>query len=258
MAASFYDELAPFYHLLYVDWEAAVQTQGAALTALLEAHGVRPGAAVLDAACGIGTQALGLSAHGYRIQGSDISARAVARLAEEATRRGLDVHTHVDDLQFLTRVPSESADAILACDNSLPHLLTDESLLQAFRTALRVLRPNGVAVYSVRDYINLVRTSPEVRPYGLHYEGEERLLAVQVWEWEGDQYDLRMYLTRESADGKCSTQVLVTRYYAVTIDRLMGLMSQAGFVAVERRDDVLFQPVILGHKRPTASRLSPS
>jgi hypothetical protein len=46
--------------------------------------------------------------------------------------------------------------------------------------------------------------------------------------------------------------VLVTRYYAVTIERLMQLMAVAGFVDVERRNDVLFQPVLLGKRPATA------
>jgi SAM-dependent methyltransferase len=247
--SSFYDELAPFYHLLYGDWDVAVQTQGSALATLLEGKGIRPGGAVLDTACGIGTQALGLAARGYRVRASDVSAGSVTRLAAEAAQRGFDIPCYVDDLRLLTLAANDSADAILACDNSLPHLLTDEHLLEAFRSALRVLKPNGVTVYSVRDYLNLPRKNPDVRPYNLRYDGEDRLLTVQVWEWHGDQYDLRMYLTREFGNGECSTRVLVTRYYAISIDRLMELMSQAGFVSVERRDDVLFQPVILGQKR---------
>lgn len=248
-ASSFYDELAPFYHLLYADWESAVRVQGAALARLLEARGVPRGGRVLDAACGIGTQALGLAAQGYRVEASDLSAGEIARLGQEAARRSLDVRTRLDDLRTLARCEAASVGAVIACDNSIPHLLTDAELLQAFRSALRVLEADGLAVYSVRDYAGIARKTPDVRPHGLRFDGGSRFLAVQVWEWDGDRYDLRMYLTEESPDGACSTRVLVTRYYAVTIDRLMELMAQAGFVAVERLDDVLFQPVILGRKR---------
>jgi hypothetical protein len=37
-------------------------------------------------------------------------------------------------------------------------------------------------------------------------------MAVQLWEWDGDQYDLRMYLTSESPEGACETRVLRSRY----------------------------------------------
>ena len=37
-AAPFYDRLAPYYHLLYGDWETSVARQGAALARLLDSH----------------------------------------------------------------------------------------------------------------------------------------------------------------------------------------------------------------------------
>jgi SAM-dependent methyltransferase len=138
--------------------------------------------------------------------------------------------------------------AVLACDNSLPHLLSDEDILRALRSCYRSLRPGGVAVFSVRDYATIERKNPDVRPYGLHREAGRRFLAVQVWEWDGDQYDLWLYLTSESSAGKFTTQVIQTRYDAVTLARLAELMSEAGFVNVQRRDDVLFQPVLFGQR----------
>lgn len=92
------------------------------------------------------------------------------------------------------------------------------------------------------------RKSPDVRPYGLRYEEGSRFLAVQVWEWGADQYDLRMYLTSESPPGICETRVLRSRYYAVSIAQLLALLAEAGFVEVQRRDNVLFQPVLLGRR----------
>ncbi|MEO8675866.1 MAG: class I SAM-dependent methyltransferase [Casimicrobiaceae bacterium] len=254
MTASFYDELAPYYHLLYDDWERTVGRQGTALAALLKERGVDSGAAVHDAACGIGTQALGLLQNGYRVTASDISAGAIERLRAELARLGLAADAQVDDLRTLELVASGSMAAILACDNSIPHLLTDAEILRAFRACLRCIRPGGVAVYSVRDYAVIERRNPDVRPYGMRNEGGRRFLAVQVWEWEGegDQYDLRIYLTSESPAGACETRVLRSRYYAVPIAKLLLLMADAGFVDIERRDDVLFQPVLVG-RRPDAT-----
>lgn len=248
MTAEFYDGLAPYYHLLYGNWDAAVSTQGQALAALLEQHGLAPGAQVLDAACGIGTQTLGLLQQGYAVRSSDLSAGAIRRLRDELAHRGLEAPAHVDDLRTLATVGNTSQDAVIACDNSVPHLLSDDELLQAFQSSLRVLRPGGLLVLSVRDYAAIERRSPDVRPYGLHLEGNTRFLAVQVWEWDGDYYDLRIYLTSESPEGDCRTQVLRSRYYAVTTDQLLALLSRAGFEQAHRRDDVLFQPVLVASK----------
>ena len=252
MTASFYDQLAPYYHLLYADWESAIVKQGSALADLLRRSGVGPGQPVLDAASGIGTQSIGLLTRGYVVTASDISPKAIERLNEELSRRDLRANTRVDDLLTLEHTRSESMAAVLACANSIPHLLSDAELLRSFKSCYRCLRPGGVAIFSVRDYAAIERKSPDVRPYGLRYDAGSRFLAVQVWEWHGDEYDLRVYLTSESSDGLCQTQVLKSRYYAVSIDRLLALMAEAGFDRIQRRDDVLFQPVLMGY-RPSAA-----
>ena len=74
----FYDLLARDYHLLYPDWEQAIRAQAAALSGLIEAAHAGAKGTVLDCACGIGTQALGLAALGYTVTGSDISPKSVA------------------------------------------------------------------------------------------------------------------------------------------------------------------------------------
>ncbi|MBN8487494.1 MAG: class I SAM-dependent methyltransferase [Burkholderiales bacterium] len=242
--AGFYNALAPDYHLLYGDWHAAIDRQGEALAQLLASAGVPPGSVVLDAACGIGTQTIGLVARGYRLQASDLSVGAVERLSQELVARDLSADLRVDDIQTLQSVQAGSMDAVIACDNSIPRLLSDDQILCALRSCYRSLRPGGVIVLSVRDYAAEDRSSPSLRPYRLHQAHGERFVAVQVWEWEGDHYDLRLYLTRESPDGTCQTQVLLSRYYAITTDRLLALLERAGFVDGERRDSVLFQPVL--------------
>lgn len=84
---AFYDELADRYDLLYADWRASTARQGRALDALLTA-GLGPGPhRVLDSACGIGTQALGLAALGHRVTGTDLSPGSVARAARRGTGR---------------------------------------------------------------------------------------------------------------------------------------------------------------------------
>jgi len=253
-ARFFYDELAPFYHLLYPDWEASISRQGSALAALLRELGVRPGDAVLDVACGIGTQTLGLLQHGYTVTASDISPAAIERLKREQSSRDLHARAYVDDMRTLARAESGSTAAVIACDNSVPHLLSDVDILQAFRQFYRCVHPGGWVAVSVRDYASLQRHNPDVRPYGLRYDGDRRFLAVQVWEWDGDQYDLSLYLTSEFPDGICETRVLKSRYYAVSVERLIQLLSDAGFDDVQRRDGVIFQPVLLG-RRPPASLL---
>lgn len=246
MIASFYDALAPYYHLIFPDWEASGARQSRALVRLLDALGVPPGSRILDAACGIGTQALGLAAAGYDVAASDISSGAIARLKREADARRLSVTARVADLRALSESWHEPFDALLACDNAIPHLLTDAEISGVFTECRRCLRAGGAFVASVRDYAAIPRVPHEVRPYGSRTEGGRRYSAEQVWEWDGDCYDLTLRLTEEAPGEDARTHVFRTRYYAVTIARLLELMGAAGFVGVERRDGEFFQPLLIG------------
>jgi SAM-dependent methyltransferase len=248
--SDFYDQLAPYYDLLYSNWSEAVQKQGVALSDLLQRLGVTPGDRVLDAACGIGTQALGLAEAGYRVSASDLSAGAVRRLQTEMLSRGLRIDCRVDDLRVLSHAGTCSLAAVLACDNSVPHLLNDDDILMSFRAMHACLRPGGVVVISVRDYGRIARVPLQVRPYGVQETDGDRFLAVQVWDWDADgvRYTVRMYLTHEDAHGRCDTQVLRSRYYAVSVERLAELLRQAGFTEIQRHDDVLFQPVLTARR----------
>jgi len=134
---AFYDALAPWYHLVYRDWEASIAGQGQALASLLAAELGSPPHRVLDAAVGVGTQALGLAGLGFEVTGSDISGAAINRAGEEAARRGIRLPCLIADLRSLP-VRSATFDAVIACDNAVPHLLSEDEIHQAFRDAFGV------------------------------------------------------------------------------------------------------------------------
>jgi SAM-dependent methyltransferase len=245
---TFYDELAPFYHLLFPDWEASVQRQAAALDAILRERWGDGRLSILDVACGIGTQALGLAALGHRLTASDVSAQAVARARREAKSRSLDIPFSVADMRQAHAHHRQEFDVVLACDNAVPHLLTDEDLLAAFEQFFACTRPGGGCLLTVRDYDKEDRTSPQVRPYGARAEGGVRHLALQVWEFRGAIYDLAMYLIEDRGGPSCVTRVMRSQYYAVGTDKLLALMRRAGFVQAERLDGRFYQPVLLGRR----------
>ena len=70
---SFYDSLASQYDKLFLDWQTTTQEQAVILDRLFAHNGFDKSAHILDCACGIGTQAIGLAAIGYNVTGSDIS-----------------------------------------------------------------------------------------------------------------------------------------------------------------------------------------
>jgi SAM-dependent methyltransferase len=244
----FYDELAPFYHLIFPDWEASVRRQAKALDGVIRERWGDGRLSILDAACGIGTQALGLAALGHRVTASDLSAAEVERAAREARDRGLAIRFSVADMRHLAAHHREQFDLVIACDNAVPHLLTDDEVLAAFGQFFACTRPGGGCLITVRDYDWEDRAGVQVKPYGARDEGGVRYLIWQVWEFRGPVYDLAMYFVADRGGQDCTTRVMRSRFYAVGTGKLMELMRQAGFVQVERLDDRFYQPVLVGRR----------
>ena len=130
---AFYDELAESHHLIFADWQGSMRRQAAALDRLIQEQlGAGP-QAILDCACGIGTQAIGLALLGHTVHATDLSPNAVARAEREAASRDASLTFGVADLRELASQVEGQFDVVLACDNALPHLLEDDDRLGGAR-----------------------------------------------------------------------------------------------------------------------------
>jgi SAM-dependent methyltransferase len=245
--SALYDELTPYYHLIYPDWQASIRRQGYALDSIIRAAGSLH--TVLDVACGIGTQSLGLAALGYDVTASDLSAAAVARAQHEAEIRGLSIPTSVADMRGAHDHHGRTFDVVLACDNSVPHLLSDADILTAFRQFYASTSPGGICLISVRDYATVdLSTQSQIHPYGVREVADVRYVLLQVWELAPPLYDTIFYVIEHRKGFEPTVHSSRGTYYAVPISTLARLMEQAGFSAVRRIDGEFFQPVIVGSK----------
>jgi len=241
----FYDELAPHYHLLFDDWDAGMERQGSQLAAIIHQH--FPGASsILDVSCGIGTQAIALAAQGFSVTASDLSAGAIERAKSEAQKRGQPIAFSVCDMLHAHAHHGAGFDLVISCDNALPHLLTDNEILAALRQIFSCTRPGGGCLVSIRPYELEKRGQNIFKPYGVRVEGNTRYIIFQVWDFEGDIYDLTLYVVQEAlVSKKVTTETMHSRYYAISTHRMTELIEAAGFQQVKRIETRIL-PVLLG------------
>ncbi len=138
-------------------------------------------------------------------------------------------------------------DLVMACDNAVPHLLTDDEIRTAFVEMHKCIAPGGGCLITVRNY-DPTESGTKVVPYGMRIDGQNKYVVFQVWEYNGRIYDLSMYFVEDAGGTECVTHVMRSKYYAVPIVRLMELMKEAGFIDVHRFDDRFFQPLLTGSK----------
>jgi 2-polyprenyl-3-methyl-5-hydroxy-6-metoxy-1,4-benzoquinol methylase len=202
---------------------------------------------VLDCACGIGTQALGLAALGYAVEGTDISPRAVERARQEMASLGLNASFRVDDMRTLTTSPTGRYGAVLCMDNSLPHLDSDEQISTALKAMWSRMKPDGVLLISLRDYEKLMAERPSIMPPIFFKNGKLRRFVHQVWDWtDKRRYRFHLYLTLENVNGWQAHHVTGT-YRAVTPAEVAALVESAGFSAIRLLspdESGYYQPII--------------
>ena len=238
----FYDQLADSYHLIFEDWDQSIARQAESLTSILTPR-VRENALVLDVAAGIGTQALGLARRGFRVIGSDLSARALARARREFTLRQLQTSLAVGDFRALP-FRTGAADVIMAADNALPHLLSLRDIETALRELRRCVRPGGIVLITMRDYSVQPAGTREIKPYGERTWNGRRFAAEQEWLWQGSTY--RLTLRIRPVDAEVNVVEVQSTYFAVSVDAVLSIMSGIGLTDVQRIDGVFYQPVLIG------------
>jgi len=248
--ARFYDDLSNHYHLLLEDWDRSLDWQAELLEGLISDR-LGPGAKrILDPACGIGTQALGLARRGHATAGSDISAAAVARAKREAKKRDLKLSLTVADMRSLSGYHAGPFDAVCIMDNSLTHLRKDKDLLSTLQECAALLRPEGLLLTSIRDYDVLLESRPKVTEPRVFDDKKSRRVVFQVWDWrkDGAGYRVHQYILRQKKKNSPVDPLLFTTdYWCLTRSRLFDLLAQAGFTAVEWLDPEatgFYQPIV--------------
>lgn len=190
----FYDNMATHYDKLFFDWNAATKEQGILLQSIFKKFNCDNGASVLDCACGIGTQAIGLAALGYNVTASDISYGELAEARKRAAKAGVDVRFVNADFCALSDIFSEKFDIVIAMDNALPHMLTSEDLHRAVKSIANQIKDNGIFVASIRDYDALLQDKPPYSPPYIYESEKGKRVSFQTWVWNGDRYKLTQYI----------------------------------------------------------------
>lgn len=223
---TFYDNMANQYDKLFSDWQAATREQAVILDKLFNDFGFDKTASVLDCACGIGTQAIGLAALGYRVTASDISDGELAEAARRAENNGVDIHFEHADFRSLSDTFSEPFDIVIAMDNALPHMLTGDALESAVKSIIGQVRPGGLFAASIRDYDSILADKPSYSPPYIHKTNNGQRVCFQTWDWSGDNYRLTQYIIDDGDDLQVSK--FVCEYRATCREELTNLLLAAG------------------------------
>lgn len=246
---TFYDAMASAYDKLFFDWNATTHEQAAILDRIFRDCGFSKSASVLDCACGIGTQSIGLAALGYRVTASDISRAELAEAAKRAAENHVEIRFEYADFRALTRVFPETFDMIICMDNALPHMLSHDALTSAIESIIGRIREDGIFVASIRDYDALLESKPPYSPPYIHQTTDGRRVSFQTWSWMDDHYKLIQYIIE---DGKTlEVSKFECEYRATRRAEITDLLLSNGCREVKwlfPEETGFYQPIVVARK----------
>jgi len=189
---------------------------------LLQQCGVRPGARVVDAACGTGEISLPLSRAGYDVTGVDISLPMLTRAAEKAAEAGLPVHfLHADMTQF--RLPRNVRAVTCACDG-VNYVLDEEALSTFFANVRKGLPQGGVLLFDISSACKLTHMDGQL--YG---EDDEDLAYLWYNKLENGILTMDLTFFIKQANGLYRREAETHRQRVWQAEELRTLLAQAGF-----------------------------
>jgi len=247
---TFYDSLASQYDKLFSDWQSATKEQANILNKLFCDNGFDNTARILDCACGIGTQSIGLASIGYHVTASDISEEEL----KEAKRRAADNQVSIDfnhaDFRALSQVFSQRFDIVICMDNALPHMLSRDELSLAVKSISNQTEKGGIFVASIRDYDAILKDKPPYSPPYIHKTDKGQRVSFQTWRWNGDRYKLTQYIIDDEDSLKISK--FDCEYRAVLRDELTNLLFLNGYSKATwlfPDDTGFYQPIVIARKQ---------
>ena len=246
---TFYDNLATQYDKLFLNWQATVKEQAIILDSLFKDNGYTVEAEVLDCACGIGTQAIGLAGLGYTVTASDISEGELCEAKQRAANNSVKISFEHADFRALAKTFSKQFDIIIAMDNALPHMLSKSDLETAIKSIMAQLAPGGMFIASIRDYDALLESKPPYSAPYIHKTEKGQRVAFQTWNWDGDRYKLIQYIIDDEKTMK--TAKFECEYRAVRREELTKILLASGFCKVVWKfpeETNFYQPIVIAKK----------
>jgi SAM-dependent methyltransferase len=202
--------------------------------------GLKPGATLLDVACGLGQHVVELTARGYASVGVDLSLAMLSRASEEAQARGMRInflHADMRDLSF-----ESNFDAVTCLGTSLGYF-DDETNRKVMERLLRALKPGGVLLLDVVNRDHVIRSQPNL----IWFEGDG---CVCMEESEFNFFTSRLHVKRTVIldNGRQLENEYSLRLYS--LHELGQLLNASGFRVSEVSGRDALPGVFFGQESP--------
>ena len=222
----------------YARWERRLAREIPFFTRIFTEHGAKT---VLDLACGTGRHAVRLAEEGYQVTGVDMNTESLQSARSHAQEQGVEVEFIEGSYLDLGGATPGPFDALYSVGNSLCFSTSAEEVAQALRECRSVLRPGGVAIAQILNYVGIAERGERldfVRP--VVREGVEQVV-VKFFRFGEPFWDVE-FVTLSQREGTWEADLGGGTLLALTADTYRTLWLDAGFDSVQLFGDYTGTP----------------
>lgn len=232
-----YSILAPFYDKFNdtaFDYDAYADT----FARLLDAHGVRPGALILDLACGTGKMTIRLLKKGYDTIGVDLSPEMLGVAREVCADAGYFPLLLCQDICALDLYGT--VEGVVCALDSINYLTDDGELERFFLNLKNFVSPGGIFLFDV----NTERKFSEVYAENCYTYDEDGVFCVWQNSFDGKRsicdFDLTFFVKEKSGLYRRLEEHQRERLY--TREQICAAAGAAGFEPIGAYSDTDLTP----------------
>ena len=232
-ASVFYNSIADAYDSMFT-FDSRLKSAQEFVAAL----GQRVKAAVaVDVGCGTGAYSLALAMAGIRTIAADVSEAMLAKAHANASELGVQIECKLAGLEELADAIPCPVDMIVCMGNTLPHLLTPESLASALDACRAILNPGGHLVLQLLNYERVLARRERV--IGVSRDGAREFVRFYDFIDPLIQFNL---IELDWSTSEPQSRLSGTTLFPYTSEQLRSALADHGFGEIELFGGLDFGP----------------
>lgn len=216
---------ARYYDLLYKEKDYGAEAKY--VSALIEKYNQKT-KTILNLGCGTGKHDMELARLGYKMTGIDISAEMIKIASENSRKSGQVIRFDQGDIREFDL--GEKFDAVISLFHVMSYQVTNEDLLNAFRTANRHLHEGGIFIFDCWYGPGVLTDPPVVRIKRMQSDNLDIIrIAEPVTHPNENVVDVNYTILFDNGDYRNSSIEECHKMRYLFVPEVKNMLDQTGF-----------------------------
>lgn len=228
-----------FYERIAADYDK-MTAFGPAITRASEFYirlGIKQAGNAVDFGCGTGADSIALAGLGYNVTGFDPAPGMISQAKINAERHGMSGKVNFRSDSFPAyKFPAAYKADLITCRGNVLANLDGHNLNAFFRKVKKIIAPEGILILQLINYVPILAEKKRIVSTRI----TDDKIFVRFYDFEKSRTFFNI-MSIDLSEPK-NTEILSTRIYPVTKDRILELLAINAFRNIYFYGDVQLQP----------------